>query len=175
MFFTKDNKKVIKPLLKNRADELGLSSKEINDRLGVKSNGGGMWSIYTGKNMCEQFPTKATWDKLMKVLEMDLDYHKYAQTFNPIMGLTDVWTDFEFYSSNRIHPTEKPYKLIERLILSSTDAGDSILDPFAGSSITGLVASDLGRAADLCEIQEEYFLASNKRLEEMNITFSSIP
>jgi site-specific DNA-methyltransferase (adenine-specific) len=174
LFFTKDNKQIIKPLLKNRADELGLKSKEINDRLGVKSNGGGMWSIYTGKNMCEQFPTKATWDKLMKVLEMELDYYKYAQTFNPIMGITDVWTDIDFYAKDRIHPTEKPYKLIERLILASSNEGDKVLDPFSGSGITGLVSSKLKRSCMLFEIDEKYYTASKNRFDEMSITYESI-
>lgn len=174
LFFTKDNKQIIKPLLKNRADELGLKSKEINERLGVKSNGGGMWSIYTGKNMCEQFPTKATWDKLMKVLEMELDYYKYAQTFNPIMGITDVWTDIDFYARDRIHPTEKPYKLIERLILSSSNEGDTILDPFSGSGITGIVSSSLKRKCVLFEIDEQYYKASINRFTDMGITYESI-
>ena len=174
LFFTKDNKQIIKPLLKNRADELGLKSKEINERLGVKSNGGGMWSIYTGKNMCEQFPTKATWDKLMKVLEMELDYYKYAQTFNPIMGITDVWTDIDFYARDRIHPTEKPYKLIERLILSSSNEGDNILDPFSGSGITGIVSSSLKRKCMLFEIDEQYYKASINRFTDMGITYESI-
>lgn len=174
LFFTKDNKQIIKPLLKNRADELGLKSKEINDRLGVKSNGGGMWSIYTGKNMCEQFPTKATWDKLMKVLEMELDYYKYAQTFNPIIGITDVWTDIDFYAKDRIHPTEKPYKLIERLILSSSNEGDIILDPFSGSGITGIVSSSLKRKCVLLEIDEQYYKASINRFTDMGITYESI-
>jgi len=174
LFLTKDNKKIIKPLLKNRAEELGLKSKQINERLGVKSNGGGMWSIYTGKNMCEQFPTKDTWDKLMKVLEMEEDYYKYSQTFNPIMGLTDVWTDIDFYSSDRIHPTEKPYKLIERLILSSSNEGDKILDPFSGSGLTGIVASNLKRNCLLFEIDKDYYSASINRFEKMGITYDCI-
>ena len=174
LFFTKDNKQIIKPLLKNRATELGLSSKEINERLGVKSNGGGMWSIYTGKNMCEQFPTKATWDKLMKVLEMDLDYYKYAQTFNTIMGVTDVWTDIDFYTKDRIHPTEKPYKLIERIILASTNEGDKVLDPFSGSGITGLVSATLKRECMLFEIDEKYYKASKKRFDDFGVTYDCI-
>lgn len=174
LFFTKDNKQIIKPLLKNRAQELGLTSKQINERLGVKSNGGGMWSIYTGKNMCEQFPTKATWDKLMKVLEMEEDYYKYAQTFNPIMGLTDVWTDIEFYSKDRIHPTEKPYKLIERLILSSSNEGDKVLDPFSGSGVTGVVANSLKRDCMLFEIDEQYFAKSKERFDNLGITYDCI-
>jgi site-specific DNA-methyltransferase (adenine-specific) len=174
LFFTKDNKQIIKPLLKNRAEELGLKSKQINERLGVKSNGGGMWSIYTGKNMCEQFPTKATWDKLMKVLEMEEDYYKYSQTFNPIMGLTDVWTDIDFYSKDRIHPTEKPYKLIERLILSSSNEGDKILDPFSGSGVTGIVASNLKRDCLLVEIDKDYYSACINRFENIGITYDCI-
>jgi site-specific DNA-methyltransferase (adenine-specific) len=51
LFITKDNKKFVKPFLKERQQALGLKSKEINEGLGVKSNGGGMWSIYTGKNV----------------------------------------------------------------------------------------------------------------------------
>lgn len=176
LFFIKDNKQVIKPLLKNRAQELGLSSKEINERLGVKSNGGGMWSIYTGKNMCEQFPTRATWEKLMRVLELDINYDAFAQTFNPIMGLTDVWTDLDFYANNRIHPTEKPYKLIERLIFSTTNEGGKVLDPFAGSGITGLVCGDFHRSADLCEIDPEYFSLSLNRMRDAGVNvFGSQP
>lgn len=171
LFFIKDNRKVIKPLLKNRAAELGLTSKQINEKLGVKSNGGGMWSIYTGKNMCEQFPTKATWDKLMTVLDMELNYYDYAQTFHPMMGLTDVWTDIDFYTSNRIHPTEKPFKLIERLVLATTNAGDVVLDPFSGSGVTGLVAQHCNRDAILFEIDETYFKLAINRFEEMDVTY----
>ena len=174
LFFIKDNRKVIKPILKNRALELNLSSKEINERLGVKSNGGGMWSIYTGKNMCEQFPTKATWEKLMTVLDLDIKYTDYAQTFHPIMGLTDVWTDIEFYANNRIHPTEKPYKLIERLIQSTTNVGDNVLDPFSGSGVTGLASSNSGRNAILFEIDEQYYAASKERFDQMAVTYDCI-
>src|SRR3990167_7695850 len=97
LFITKDNKQFVKPFLKEHQEKLGLSSKEINEALGVKSNGGGMWSIYTGKNICEQFPTKELWSKLQNVLEFELDYTKIAQTYNPIMGITDVWNDINFY------------------------------------------------------------------------------
>jgi site-specific DNA-methyltransferase (adenine-specific) len=174
LFFIKDNKQMIKPLLKNRAVELGLSAKEINDRLGVKSNGGGMWSIYTGKNMCEQFPTKATWEKLMHVLNLSLRYEDYAQTFNPIMGLTDVWTGLDFYADNRIHPTEKPYLLIERIIRSTTNELDRILDPFGGSGITGLVANDMNRSVDICEVDERYFELATNRLRQTLIDVECI-
>ena len=95
-----------------------------------------MWSIYTGKNVCSQFPTKEIWDKLQNILEFSLEYEKIAQTFNPIMGLTDVWDDIDFYREKRVHPTQKPLKLIDRLILLSSNEQDKVLDLFSGSGTT---------------------------------------
>ena len=69
LFIIKDNKQFVKPFLKEHQEKLKLSSKDINEALGVKSNGGGMWSIYTGKNICEQFPTKELWEKLQSILK----------------------------------------------------------------------------------------------------------
>lgn len=113
LFIIKDNKKWIKPYLIKRQEELGLTSKEINEMLGVKSNGGGMWSIYTGKNICEQMPTKRSWDNLQRILKFNLPYERLAQTFNAQMGFTDVWTDIDFYKEERFHPTQKPIDLIK--------------------------------------------------------------
>ena len=64
LFLYKDSKPFAKELLKRRQKELGLSAKAINEQLGVKSNGGGMWSIYTGENVCKQLPTEELWNKL---------------------------------------------------------------------------------------------------------------
>lgn len=174
LFFIKDNKKIIKPLLLDKAKKLNLKPKEINDRLGVKSNGGGMWSIYCGNNICEQFPTKKTWEKLCSVLELDIKYESMAQTFNTQMGLTDVWTDIEFYFKDRIHPTQKPFKLIERLILASSNKGDLILDPFSGSAVTGLASALNHRNSILVEMNKDYFDSSFKNLESEGINVADI-
>lgn len=157
LFLTKKNITYSRQFLKERQKSLGLTSKQINEALGVKSNGGGMWSIYTGDNICEQFPTEELWEKLKDILHYDLPYHKIAQTFNPQMGFTDVWDDIDFYKEKRIHPTQKPYKLIERLILASSNEDDNVLDPFAGSCITGFVCDNLKRNSTLIE-KEKGFL-----------------
>jgi site-specific DNA-methyltransferase (adenine-specific) len=161
----KDNKQFIKPYLKSYQEKQKLTSKEINEGLGVKSNGGGMWSIYTGKNICEQFPTKELWGKLQNILKFDLEYEKVAQTFNPQMGLTDVWRDIDFYKETRIHPTQKPISLIKRLISASSNEGDLILDPFGGSASTAISCRLLNRKYISIEIDEKYFNASLTRLE----------
>ena len=96
-----------KSFLKQRQKELGYSAKQINEMLGVKSNGGGMWSIYTGKNVCEQLPTEELWDKLQTILEFNIPYDKISQTYHAQIGLTDVWDDVNFYEEkDRIHPTQ---------------------------------------------------------------------
>lgn len=163
LLIIKDNKKFIKPYLKNLQEEKKLTNNEVNLKLGTSSNGGGMWSIYTGKNVCEQFPTKNAWSKLQKALEFDLDYTKIAQTFNIQMGLSDVWTDINFYEEDRIHPTQKPLKLIERLILTSSNVGDIVLDPFGGSASTAIASQKNGRDFIVIEIDKGYYETSLER------------
>ena len=122
-----------------------------------------MWSIYTGNNVCEQFPTEKAWLKLQNTLEFDLDYSKIAQTFNPQMGLSDVWTDINFYKEDRIHPTQKPLKLIERLILTSSNEGDIVLDPFGGSASTASASKKNRRNFIVIEIDDVYYETSLER------------
>jgi site-specific DNA-methyltransferase (adenine-specific) len=162
----KDNKGFIKPFLKERQAELKLTSRQINEMMGVKSNGGGMWSIYTGKNICEQFPTRKMWERLSRVLEFDMPYDKVAQTFNPQMGLTDVWGDIDFYAESRHHSTQKPLKLVERLVRASSNDEDLVLDPFMGGGTTGVACKNLGRRFIGMENVQEYFDVAKRRIEE---------
>lgn len=166
LFLTKDNIRYARNLLKARQEELKLTSKEINEALGVKSNGGGMWSIYTGKNICEQFPTRELWESLQKILQFNLPYDSIAQTFNAEMGVTDVWDDIDFYTEKRYHPTQKPLKLITRLISASSNPGDLVVDPFGGSGSTIVAAKRLKRNCKTIEIDEKYCQTIHDRLKE---------
>ena len=55
------------------------------------------------------------------------------------------------------HPTQKPEALLERIIKASSNAGDIILDPFAGSFTTSAVAVRLGRIGIGIDMNREYF------------------
>ena len=168
LFIIKDNKQFVKPFLKERQKALGLTAKQINEALGVKSNGGGMWSIYTGKNVCEQFPTEELWNKLSTILDFEMPYNKVAQTFNPQMGYTDVWTDIDFYKEKHLHPTQKPLKLIRRLIEASSNEGDIVLDPFSGAGSTQLSSIQLKRHYIGIELDEGYYKIGLDRIKEEN-------
>lgn len=65
-----------------------------------------------------------------------------------------------------IHPTEKPVELLKILIEYSTNPGDWILDPYAGSGSTLKAARELGRNVVGIEKDEHYFKDASKRLEE---------
>ena len=64
------------------------------------------------------------------------------------------------------HPTQKPCYLLERMILASTEEGETILDPFCGSGTTGVAAIRLGRQFVGIDQEEEYLALSQRRLEK---------
>lgn len=63
------------------------------------------------------------------------------------------------------HPTQKPVQLLSRIILASTNEGDTVFDPFAGSSTTGVAAIRLKRKFVGCELEPEFVTLSSKRLK----------
>jgi len=69
--------------------------------------------------------------------------------------LRDVWT-INTRPHSEAHPAMWPEALVERMIRISTRAGDTVLDQFAGSGTTGLVAKRLGRNSILLDTSEEY-------------------
>ena len=84
----------------------------------------------------------------------------------------DITIPFWSMPENTEHPTQKPEKLIAKLILASSKPGDVVLDPFLGSGTTSVVAKKLGRVYCGIEISEEYCLYAIKRLAmaDKNVT-----
>jgi site-specific DNA-methyltransferase (adenine-specific) len=64
------------------------------------------------------------------------------------------------------HPTQKPLKLLERILLASTNDGDIVLDPFNGSGTTAVAALRLNKRYLGIEISEEYLDLTVRRLED---------
>ena len=165
-FFVKNNHPNIKKFLKERQKEKGFTAKEMNDKLEVKSNGGGLWSLYTGENILAQIPTKEMWERLQKILDFKMDYSEVNFIFNSQMGFSDVWTDIDFYKEERNHSTQKPLKLIERLVIASSNEGDIILDPFLGSGSTAIASKKLNRKFIGIEVDKEYCKFAEERLKK---------
>lgn len=67
---------------------------------------------------------------------------------------------------SKIHPTEKPLKLIERLVNASSNAGDTVLDCVMGSGTTGVACVNTGRNFIGIEIDPNYFAIAEQRIGE---------
>src|SRR5690606_30803584 len=100
-----------------------------------------------------------------------IDYRKNPpQPYNTQKVPGNVW---EFprvrYLMNEYenHPTQKPVALLKRIVLASSNPGDTVLDPFAGSFTTGAVALETGRKFIGIEVNDEYVKIGLRR---MNVT-----
>ena len=69
---------------------------------------------------------------------------------------------------NTDHPTQKPEKLYAKLILASSKEGDVVFDPFLGSGTASVVAKKLNRNYCGVEINAEYCVWAEKRIEMAN-------
>jgi len=71
-------------------------------------------------------------------------------------------------NGKKAHPTQKPEGLLHRVILSTSNPGDVIVDPFFGTGTTGAVAKKLGRKFIGFEMEEDYIIHARRRLEKIN-------
>ena len=97
----------------------------------------------------------------------------WAETENGRFRLThpsNIWTDLTvpYWSmpENTDHPTQKPEKLLAKIVLASSKEGDLVFDPFNGSGTTTVVAKKLGRHYLGVEIDETYSCLAAKRLDQ---------
>jgi len=84
---------------------------------------------------------------------------------HPANIMTDISIPFWSMPENTDHPTQKPEKLIAKLILASSNKGDLIFDPFLGSGTTSVVAKKLGRNFVGVELDKEFACIAEKRLQ----------
>ena len=133
-----------------------------------------------------------TWEKTNPPVNISCRYFKYSTEFviwarkmqkvphkfnyelmkhlNDGKQMTDVWrmpAIGRWEKTCGKHPTQKPLRLLVRMILVSTHPGDWILDPFSGSSTTGIAANLCGRRFAGIDQEEAFCLLSKARREEM--------
>lgn len=128
------------------------------------------------------FATKGPKPRLFNKLRVDLPLapgHKYSRPNG--VYLTDVWDDIRELTSgyfagdeairvtngDRAHIQQSPVALLLRIILSSTKPGDVVLDPFAGSGTTSVVASQLQRPSIGIEIDPRNVQIIRNRLRQL--------
>ena len=97
--------------------------------------------------------------------------YEVMKQLNGDKQMTDVWripAVGKWEKNCGKHPTQKPLRLLYRIILASTNEGDTVLDPFAGSCTTGIAANLLGRKFIGIDQEQKYLDLGIRRRQEMN-------
>ena len=104
-------------------------------------------------------------------LEFCVYARKPKSTFNEHCKKA-LWTNA--IARSKQHPTEKPIKLMCRLIEASSNKNDIILDPFMGSGSTGVACVNTGRNFIGIELDEDYFKIASERIKQSKETLQTI-
>jgi len=100
-----------------------------------------------------------TWDKMVYIPTMSqIEYAWYSEDKLPQL------VKINNNDSNRLHPTQKPIKLYEWLLMNYANEGDKILDTHLGSGSIAIACHNLGFDLTACELDKEYYDAAIKRL-----------
>lgn len=94
---------------------------------------------------------------------------------NPGKQMRSVWSIATPAKSEKVngkHPTQKPYSLLERIVLASTKKGAIVLDPFAGSSTTGVATYNNNREFIGFDLSQDYLELSKKRIQALSSLMS---
>lgn len=114
------------------------------------------------------------WDKISGAGNFYAYTHEfiiYGTMCNKNKKGVNVWREKAFSSGakktngEKVHPTQKPLELIEKIILNSSEPGDTVLDTFMGSGTTGVACKRTGRHFIGHEIDKKYFDIARERVE----------
>ena len=166
---TKYAREYCKKLLLDANYDTQYSSNYINQKLDCATNGGGMWSIYTGNNKCNQVPTNDQWKKFGSIFELP-NYSTFEEVYVNGLEKGNILFNYNFKIKNREHPTQKPVALMEYLIETYSVPGCVVLDFTMGSGSTGVAALKTKRRFIGIEKEQEYYDIACRRIKEATRT-----
>lgn len=161
----------LRKYFKELQEFIGLGLKPINNKLGHRRAEHAFYWKTTQWDMT----TKETYQELIDIFQIDKwenfqeyeslrqEYESLRYTFNNQKSHHSVW-NYEI-ASKQGHITPKPVPLIENIIKHSSNEGDLILDPFAGSGTTGVACKNTNRNYILIEKEEKYYNIIKDRIE----------
>src|SRR5439155_9959782 len=95
----------------------------------------------------------------------DMEARSYISTDDYIKWFSPVWIDIKGQRRTD-HPAPYPVEIARRLIRMFSFAGDTVLDPFAGTGTTAIAAMDTGRNSISVEIEPKYLALARDRFRE---------
>lgn len=146
--------------------ESGLSAGEIRDRMFELTGKRYVFEGHTFSASQWGFPTREQYEAAATFLPLRRQYEDLRRQYEELRRhhapVADNFTDLWLYSPilggsrERVHCCQKPDRMIQDMITTSTRPGELVLDPFAGSGTTGVAAMRTGRRAVLIEQDEKY-------------------
>lgn len=163
--------------LKNEFQRAQVTNKEIASLF--PSRTGGLTGCVSNWLNGDNIITKEQYIKIREYLnneylkaeyeDLKAEYEDLRRYFNLKKNYTDVWTFNIIGGKENInHPTQKPLKLIQRIIQTSSKENDLVLDCFMGSGTTAVACKELGRNYIGFEISEEYCKIAEERINKVN-------
>ena len=168
----------VKTFNKNDNDGMGRYRLYSMQAPGINKNA--MWG-YVNKNGKTFYPSRNGWrvkmDKMKKLEDSgklyftDKGVHKKAYLSDSLKkgkALSNIWTDIPVLKGNERtgYPTQKPLKLLRRIIEASSNEGDVVLDPFCGCATTCVAADRLNRKWVGIDISEKAKELISERLKD---------
>ena len=165
IFYTKQTDDYVKTYFKNLLKKHNKTASDFNKWMwgkGYVNNKSNIASHLFGNNNQVKVPS----EKLLKCVNEffgGVDFERF--TFNLPTGQTDVW-DFTPDKVRYGHPTQKPQDICQRIIKASSNEGDNVLIPFAGSGSECVACDTLNRKYIAFENDNHNWAIAQKRVEE---------
>ena len=165
MYSKNENFDFFRNYLKEARSKKGMTIKQVAKEMGVY---GALYGFYEQNNTGSQIPTKDQYNKLVKILELDIEYDKIARCFNNEGMLNDVlkFSQEAHITGNYDHDTCKPETLTRALILTCSRENDLVVVPFAGSGTECAMSAKENRNFIGFDIESKYVEMANKRCAE---------
>ena len=150
---------------------LRLNKKTIIEKIGQNADHCFRWNSSQW-----DLPTAETYNQLIDILHIDnmpdfreyedlrREYEDLRYTHNLDENHNNLWISKEPRNNGKLHPTQKPIDILERIIKTSSNEGDVILDMFMGSGSTGVACMNTGRKFIGIELDPKYFAISEERI-----------
>ena len=171
-----NNFQSLRQYFKEYQQAMGLNKKQIIERIGQKADhcfrwGSSQWDL----------PTKETYEELKKIPLLNnsfevreseslrQEYESLRYIHNLDTNHNNIWKSKAKRNSGKLHACEKPVDILERIIRTSSNEGDVVLDCFAGSGSTGIACLNTNRKFIGIEKEDKYFdIAYNRIFGHMN-------
>ena len=137
------------------------SQEYFNELIRVSKN-----QIIWGANNFQlpQFKGFFVWDKGIP-FDFTMSMAEIASLSEGIGTISKIWKFRIAGAEDRIHPTQKPVKLYEKLLMTYAKQGDKILDTHLGSGSIALACHNRGFSLTACELDKDYYESALKRLK----------